>query len=166
MHKRSDIKSFAKDFAAIALPASGLNATAQRLHLCAMGKVSLDKHTDMHPLQFAAAVEFDNGDVEVAWQLKGLEYGCTLDPVVQLIREMEKRKQLGGNVLPVMLVMVDQFGTCHAPFAQGRALLTEYGYNDLMVIVHDATGTCCMTTAQSLAPSHSLLSHDDFEVVA
>ena len=163
LQKRNDIKSFALTFSSSASQVSEVNSAAHRLHQAAMEKVYLDKHTDMHPLQFAAAVQFDNGDIEVAWQLKGLEYGCTLDPVVQLIREMEKRKHLCGNVLPVMLVMTDQFGVCHAPFAQGRALLTEYGYDDVMILVHDESGSCCVTTAASLAPSHSLLSHDDFD---
>lgn len=166
LQKRNDIKSFAQTFSSSASQVSEVNPAAHRLHQAAMEKVRLDKHTDMHPLQFAAAVQFDNGDIEVAWQLKGLEYGCTLDPVVQLIHEMEKRKQLCGNILPVMLVMTDQFGICHAPFAQGRALLTEYGYDDVMILVHDASGACCITTAVSLVPSHSLLSHDDFDATS
>lgn len=57
--------------------------------------ISYDKFSDtIHPLQFAAGVMFRDGSVEVAWQLKGLEYGCTLDPVTQLIHEIEKRRYL------------------------------------------------------------------------
>ena len=193
----------------------------------------LDKLTKLHPLQFAAAVLFSNGEVEVAWQLKGMEYGCTLDPVVQLIREMEKRRfcrpcvttnmrkrklqetneeadlvdvhqqhqQLpDGNersnniidvttttttastadtaitsvaeseqflVAPVLLLLLDQHGLAHAPFAQARALLTEHGYGDLSVIVHDCESLQpVVVRAADLTPEPpsggKLLCQDDF----
>lgn len=185
----------------------------------------LDKLTRLHPLQFAAAVLFSNGDVEVAWQLKGLEYGCTLDPVCQLIREMEKRRfcrpcvttnirkrKLSSDaeeqqqqpplpvngadtatttttatattenavttitttlesehflIAPVLLLFVDQHGVAHAPFAQARALLTEHGYGDLSVVVHDyETLQPVIVRAADLTPEPpsggKLLCQDDF----
>ena len=32
--------------------------------------------------------------------------------------------------------MCDQFGIAHAPFAQGRSLLTERGFGDCKILIH------------------------------
>lgn len=162
----------------------------------------LDKLIKLHPLQFSAAVLFSNGDVEVAWQLKGMEFGCTLDPVCQLIREMEKRRfcrpcltsnarkrkareDEGGEeeapgeqsergdvseqflVAPTLLLLVDQHGVAHAPFAQARALLSEHGYGDLNIVVHDTDSLLpVLVKAAALTPEPpsggKLLCQDDF----
>jgi len=37
---------------------------------------------------------------------------------------------------PVLLVQCDQFGIAHAPFAQGRAFLSERGFGDCKVLIH------------------------------
>lgn len=42
---------------------------------------------------------------------------------------------------PILLIQVDQFGIAHAPFAKARAFLTEYGYGDCHVLVHNADAT-------------------------
>ena len=152
-----------------------------------------DKHDRIHPLRLSAAVLFTDGSVDTAWQLKGLEYGCTLDPVCQLIREIEKRSicipcsifntNTSSNytttlinseestlsqvvsIKPVLITMTDQFGVCHAPFAQGRSLLQEHGYGYLQVLVHNEDGQFVTTSVDELIPQPSgskLLSHDDF----
>jgi hypothetical protein len=55
--------------------------------------------------------------------------------------------------IPKLLIMVDQFGIAHAPFAQARALLSEYGFNDLQVIVYnDKTCTADIVHVQDLVP--------------
>jgi hypothetical protein len=113
---------------------------------------------------------FDDGSIETAWMLKGLEYGNTLDPVTQLVRDIERKKicapcgasdgtasvlnmhQAGIVTKPVMLVMCDQFGVAHAPFAQARCLLTEHGYEYVQVLVHDSEGVLCTATAGDLVP--------------
>jgi hypothetical protein len=39
-------------------------------------------------------------------------------------------------VTPIVVLHVDQHGICHAPHAQARAWLSEYGYGDCAVLLH------------------------------
>jgi len=118
----------------------GAQLHAHALRLCERDAV------DIHPLKFAAAVVFDDGSVQAAWMLKGLEYGCSLDPVSQLVRDMLSKR-------PRLLVMVDQFGVAHAPFAQARALLSEHGLGTHpIILVHSHDGSQLLTCAADLAP--------------
>lgn len=149
----------------------------------------------IHPLHIAAACLFDNGDIETARQLTGLEYGCTVDPVTLLVREMvlrrhhdhdsggvssgtssiselKQQKQRRPQSKPIAIAAVDQFGVAHAPFAAARALLSEHGFGDVVVLadvlVVAKGGESVMRTAtpaSSLLPSVDgcvLLTHDDF----
>ncbi|KAL9179665.1 hypothetical protein ACHAXT_008955 [Thalassiosira profunda] len=99
---------------------------------------SHQKHA--HPIQYGAAVLFSDGTVAIASQKLALEYGCTLDAVGQLASAiLSKGLQIeedGPPCRPVLLVQCDQFGIAHAPFAQGRAFLTERGYGSCKVLVH------------------------------
>ena len=207
----------------------------------AMKYIHNDRHNQLHPIQFAAAVYFSNGDTEVAWQMKGFEYGCTVDAVTLLIHEIEKRRFIcrqcvntngiseeiaccqacrspalppktatptdpnhiqpttlldqGNNentdvnvkydtigttpspslptlptpapaVQPLCLIMIDQYGIAHAPFAQARALLCEYGYGDIQVTVHNVdTLSVELVRVSALVlepPNGPLLCTDDF----
>jgi hypothetical protein len=148
----------------------------------------------LHPIRFSAAVLFEDGTIESAWMLKALEYGCTLDPVSQLIRDIEKKRvcaicsssisngteaasadsaagsgvsihQAGLLCKPVSLVMCDQFGVCHAPFAQARSLLSEHGYGYLTVLVHGEDGALHSPSVAELIPQPSgshLVSNEAF----
>jgi cytidine deaminase len=131
----------------------------------------------LHPLQFGAACLFDDGSVETAHMLKGLEYGCTVDPVSLLIREMCLRRdsnmihahrtgaaggaaamaaQYRSAAAPVCLAMVDQFGVAHAPFAPARALLVEHGFEDCSVLYHSDSGALLRLSASELAPNRAI----------
>lgn len=55
-------------------------------------------HGNVHPLNLAAACLYSNGETDVAVQMKGLSYGCSLDPVSQLIGNMVSRLTLGSRV--------------------------------------------------------------------
>lgn len=153
----------------------------QNLYEKARGVNALDSLDALHPIRFSAAVLFEDGSIESAWQLKGLEYGCTLDPVSQLIHDMERRKycspcatsagdavdphQAGLATKPVMLVMCDQFGVAHAPFAQARSLLNEHGYRYVIILVHDEEGRLNSFPVHELLPNPEgtyFVSHDDF----
>lgn len=46
------------------------------------------------------------------------------------------------------MLLVDQFGNLHAPFAQARAFLTEHGFGDTKVIVHGEDGGIVVLTAK------------------
>lgn len=169
------------------------------VHQRAMDCLEMERFDPIHPLKLAAAALFSDGSVETAWQLKGLEYGCTLDPVSQLLGLMEKRRVLGGpchsclsclkcrftfpceaetdhpvldessihkEMLPVVVVMTDQFGVCHAPFAQARSLLCEHGYSSVKVLIHSDGGELLAIPAQDLLPQApggaKFVSHDEF----
>jgi cytidine deaminase len=158
------------------------------LHARALQCTNFDDKDDIHPLRFGAAVLFDDGEISVSWQKKGMEYGCTLDPVSQLVHEIEKKKMICADCSspatvsttmtatteetvspteldtptksvfvysskPVLLVMCDQFGVCHAPVAMARSLLTEYGFDHLNIVVNDsASGALHIVTAGELMP--------------
>lgn len=145
------------------------NPDMRKLYEKACSLNALDHADALHPIRFSAAALFDDGSVEVAWQLKGLEYGCTLDAISQLIRDIEKKKycapcavpgdatavhshQAGLSVKPVVLVMCDQFGVAHAPFAQARALLYEHGYRYVKILVHDKEGALNAFSVDELVP--------------
>ena len=91
---------------------------------------------------------FNDGTISVSSQKKAAEYGCTLDAVTQLVpfieqkqkqKESDHSKQKNNKfpVRPFLLVQVDQFGIAHAPFAKGRAFLTEYGFGDCNILIHN-----------------------------
>ena len=68
-------------------------------------------------------------------------------------------------VVPRVLLMLDQFGVCHAPHAQARSLLTEHDYGYVLCIVHDTFGQVATHSAASLVPAPSgdlPLTHEDF----
>ena len=161
----------------------------------------MERFEDIHPLKLAAAVLFSDGMIESAWQLKALEFGCSLDPVSQLLAHIERRRaaverlycsscysakaplpsapliacddgttlpapNAAGIVTPIAILMIDQVGVCHAPFAQGRSLLVEHGYGAARVFVHDSDGVLRVVRAADLLPpppgDAKFLSHDDF----
>ena len=50
-------------------------------------------------------------------------------------------------------VQSDQFGVAHAPFANGRALLSEHGFGHVDVIVTREDGSFAVVRATDLAPA-------------
>ena len=78
----------------------------------------------------------DGKDVEVSGWLPALEFGASLCPVQLILREFEKRRQTlkDGSFPSAVLVMVDNLGIAHAPFASARSLLSENGYKDTRVL--------------------------------
>ena len=93
-----------------------------------------------HPIRYGAAVLFSDNTVSIASQKVAIEYGCTLDAVGQLASIIDRKAlQLDEHkppVRPILLVQCDQFGIAHPPFAQGRAFLTERGYGDCKILLH------------------------------
>jgi hypothetical protein len=94
----------------------------------------------IHPIRYGAAVLFNDGTVMLASQKVALEYGCSLDAVGQLASAIDRKANItlqgGHSCSPMMLVQCDQFGIAHPPFAQGRAYLSERGYGDCKILVH------------------------------
>jgi cytidine deaminase len=88
----------------------------------------------IHPIQYAAGITFEDGTISVSWQKAEIEYGGTVDAVTGLFGDIEKN---GDTNQPVLLLMIDQFGLPHAPFAPARAQLFERGFTELIVFVVD-----------------------------
>ncbi len=97
--------------------------------------------SELHPIQYGAAILFEDGSIETASQRKSLEYGCSLDAVTQLVVSIEKRNGGKGDISnlsrPKLLVQCDQFSVVHTPFATARAYLSEFHYEDCHVLVQD-----------------------------
>jgi len=157
----------------------------QKLHKVATAYTKYDDADALHPIRLATAVLFDDDSIEVTWMLKGLEYGCTIDAVSQMVSKMVQNRICGDCKLditcngqingdssifkmiknPVMLVNVDQYGVCHSPHAQARALLSEHGFDHLKIMVHNDNGIIEIVTVKSLVPNPNgvyVLSHDSF----
>ena len=121
---------------------SKLDAARYLLHL-AQKASQRDSRAALHPLRYGAAVLFSDGSTSTAYQKKALEYGCSLDAVTQLAQAIEDQAIVdkggeSGDPRPVLLIQTDQFGVLHAPFAPGRAYLSEHGYGDCEIAVHGA----------------------------
>jgi cytidine deaminase len=103
------------------------------------------------PLVFAGAVSFEDGRVYCTHELKGIEYGCTVDAVSLLIPELVRVREEG---LPpaVSIVQVDNFGVAHAPFAAARSLLVEHGFGAVRLCAHadDGEWAAAMSAKDSL----------------
>ncbi|CAE7619802.1 gltB, partial [Symbiodinium pilosum] len=93
------------------------------------------KQTTIYPLVFAAAVGFEDGAICSAAELKGIEYGCTVDAVSLLLPELVRARK-EGQPPPAAIVQVDNYGLAHAPFAAARSLLIEHGFGDVLLIAH------------------------------
>ena len=104
----------------------------------------------LHPLKLGAGILYADGTIDVTWQLKALEYGCTLDPVAQLVTYLE-RNQVEGRT-PEVLLMVDQYGIVHAPFGQARAILSEHGYGELKIVVMRSNSVAETVLCSTLVP--------------
>jgi Protein kinase domain len=89
--------------------------------------------SDIHPIQFGAAAMLEDESIVTSHQSSALEYGCTLDAVSQLVPLFKD-----NDCRPVMLVQADQYGIAHAPFAPARSFLSEHGYQDCIVLLHEA----------------------------
>lgn len=185
--KRDQVMEYAQEYASSSgsIGECSCNAEIHEVHRRALEVIRFDDATTLHPLQFAAGVLYENGDIEVSWMLKALEYGNTLDPVSQLVVGMERRRvetvleatsdqenqsasALGRERhFPKIILMTDQFGVCHAPFAMARSILSEHNYGNAQVVVsHDSDKGYLTRLASDLAPPSPAgdlpLSRDDF----
>jgi cytidine deaminase len=113
-----------------------LEETARRLLELAIMEAK-SNISELHPIQFGAAVVFEDGTIVTSHQASALEYGCTLDAVSQLTSHITAE----SSHAPLLLVQADQYGIAHAPFAPARSFLSEHGYGDCRVLLHDTTAS-------------------------
>lgn len=152
------------------LPARACEAYAAAVSLAATPGIAADQ---LHPTHYAAAVVFSNGRLVTARHTKGLEYGCTVDAAVKLVREVETaahaadagtsssgsssssssdEQRRGAAVTPVLLLVADQHGVLHAPTAVPRAWFHEQGHGATLTLAHDSSGQLRAATISALAP--------------
>lgn len=179
---RKEITSYVSEHAA-KCNTDGWSQPERDLYTAARLAAACDKKVDVHPVQFGAAIRFEDGTIETAFILKGLEYGCTSCPVVQLLHDSERRKMrlclskedwlkqsldeedVTASPLCIAVAMVDQWGVAHAPFASARALLAEHGHGRVNVLMHTKEGVATRCKAEELTPpppGADMLTHDDF----
>jgi cytidine deaminase len=174
---RHQIVSFAKDFGSTCFPCTSsysgiLSADLRQRLLAAASEVNeYDREDSLHPIRLSAAVLYSDGTTSSAWQMKGLEYGCTGDPVEAVVHNMAHTMTLkhynpsGAFLRPVALVMIDQYGVCHAPFARSRSLLMEHGFGDVLVLCHQEDGQLHDVAVDELLPTPKdiqMLTQEDF----
>ena len=90
-----------------------------------------------------------DGTILTSHQICGLEYGCTIDAISQLasqLKELEDNSNSDNNnqqqnVVVKCIVQADQYGIAHGPFAPARSFLSEHGYNDCLILLHDIVMT-------------------------
>ncbi|KAL7542979.1 hypothetical protein ACHAXR_012437 [Thalassiosira sp. AJA248-18] len=137
----------------------------EKLMRLAMEVTALESHQKhAHPIRYGAAVLFSDGTVAIASQKVALEYGCTLDAVGQLASSIDRKaiqiEEDSPPCRPILLVQCDQFGIAHAPFAPGRAFLTERGYGDCKVLIHQKRQTAQPTSINE-EPNNTNNNDDD-----
>lgn len=89
-------------------------------------------------------------DVNVKFKSKDLEFDVQKNEHIELVAAATAEK---ADTEPVLIIMIDQYGIAHAPFAQARALLSEHGYGEVKVIVHNAVSRMPeVTTITALTP--------------
>lgn len=98
------------------------------------------KQAAVFPVLFAAAVAFEGGRIHTSAELKGVEYGCTVDAVSLLLPEMI-RARATGEARAVCVIQADHFGVAHMPFAAARSLLIEHGFGEVQLFVHARDGS-------------------------
>lgn len=74
LNRRGDLDRIASDFSAAAVKSIDMGEDHFKVYSAALKATANDVNTDIHPLQMAAAVIYDDGEIETAWQLKGYLY--------------------------------------------------------------------------------------------
>jgi len=126
----------------------------QQVTKAAIQAAQTDKHpqsSTLHPIQYGAAILFEDGTLHTSTQKKALEYGCSYDAVGQLANIIETKSintptEAEGleskiPIRPMLLCQSDQYGIFHPPFATARAFLSEHGYGNCWILYHSFTGT-------------------------
>lgn len=113
------------------------------------------KQKAVFPVCFAAAVCFEDGRVHSVCELKGIEYGCTVDAVSLLLPELLRSRE--EQLRAVCVVQVDQHGLGHAPFAAARSLLVEHGFGHVAVCGQAEDGSWLACSCKEALPHCNFL---------
>jgi len=150
---RADVAAFAEQLAARCAPVPAEPSATKRLFEATLKRAQDHKETDekqLHPVYYAAGALFQSGEVRVCTSAVAIEYPCSIDAVARLSVWLEEHVQNGDH--PTTVVVCDQWGVLHAPFATGRSYLCEYGFDDVTILIHDAdSGAICTLRCRELA---------------
>merc|ERR1712086_83660 len=115
-----------------------------------------DVRDELHPIRYGACIVWSDGQSAVASHVKALEYGCSIDPICQLAAAMQAQGELckweESALSNAVLVMADQFGVCHGPFAAARSFLSEHGWGKVKIMLHNEEGQLELHTVNELMP--------------
>lgn len=106
----------------------------------------------LHPITYAAGVSFPDGSVLTGVQQKINEYGFSSDPFALCCGASQTLDQ---GLQPFCLIMCDQFGVLHPPFAVGRSHLLERGWGDGKVVFHTQQGNIKQAHLHELVPNYA-----------
>lgn len=145
-----------------AAAATGIDAAVVKLYKRVVDAASaagpVPAQDTLYPIHYAAGVLFAQGGMAVARQDLCLEYGCSADAVHKLAHTIQLASSSAQGA-PTVLLMADQYGILHAPFAAARAWLAEYGYGSTLILLHDQdTGLIRKVAALDLSPAAPAIS--------
>jgi len=78
---------------------------------------------EYHKRQYAMGILWSDGTTSTTLQINGLEYGTSIEPLHRLSERIDGKFGEGEKIVAV--IYVDDLGGAHAPFAVGRAYLSE-----------------------------------------
>jgi len=139
----NNIKSIPKEY----------SAKFSIIYQVALESCNINPKFNIYPITFGAAVSYEDGQIENSWFIPSNDFSSSLDPINQLISKIEERQfNFKNKNKPKYIVMCDQFGVCHAPFTQSRALLLEYGYDYIDILVNTKEGGFKVVKSKDLFP--------------
>ena len=119
------------------------------------------------PRTARTGVLYSDGTTDVTLQDRLMEYGSTMDPVCKLCASLSSSSSCCSAGIDqgikrssrraLLLLQVDQAGVLHAPHAQGRSYLHEFGFDDVVVPVHGRDGRLVLSSVAALAPNTPVL---------
>lgn len=96
----------------------------------------------------AASALFLSGETRTC-AAAAAESPCAVEAVVRLGVWLEEHASQGD--VPQLILVCDQWGVLHAPFAVGRGYLVEHGFGDVALLVHDGeSGELCELRCRDL----------------
>lgn len=87
-------------------------------------------------VHYAAGAMFFSGDIRTCEAAPAQEPSCSLEAISRLSAWLEEHSR--QDDLPQLILISDQWGVLHAPFAVGRGYLIEHGYGDVSILLHDS----------------------------
>jgi len=135
---RDEVAVFAGSLASLCeAPFTGESDSARRNLYEGTKEAAMTEYCDdeVHPVRYAAGVLFETGVSEVCAAVPAADHTVSIEAVARLSFALEARRRSGNRAL--LLLVSDQWGVLHAPFAVGRSYLVERGFGDLLTAVHN-----------------------------